>query len=110
MPPSACAAGIVAPRLRYHRVMEHLIETFTDLLDAEIFAGLLRDHDIPARVENTHTLTAQALWGQALGHFKVMVPTPHALSARGLLSRWRSGEFALDEESMPGGAGDTPPP
>ena len=89
--------------------MEHLIETFEDLMNAEIFAGLLRDHDVPARVENTHTLTAQALWGQALGHFKVMVPTPHILTARGLLSRWRNGDFALDEESMPDTAGDPSP-
>lgn len=79
--------------------MESKVETFEDLMNAEIFAGLLREHDIPARVENSHTVLANGLWGQALGYFKVMVPNPHALSARGLLSRWRSGEFALEEGS-----------
>ena len=77
--------------------METLIESFEDLMNAEIFADLLRDRDIPARVENTHTLAMQGLWGQALGHFKVMVPNACALDARGLLSRWRNGEFALDD-------------
>jgi len=77
--------------------METRIESFEALLNAEIFAGLLRRHDIPARVENTHTVSAQGLWGQALGHFKVMVPNAHSLDARGLLKRWRDGEFALDD-------------
>lgn len=79
--------------------MENVVESFEDLMHAEIFAGLLRQHDIPARVENTHTLSANGLWGQALGYFKVMVPNAHLLLARGMLSRWRSGEFALDEST-----------
>ncbi len=77
--------------------MEIRVESFEDLMHAEIFAGLLRRHDIPARVENTHTLSTQGLWGQALGHFKVMVPNGRALDARGMLTRWRDGEFALGE-------------
>lgn len=79
--------------------MENIVERFADLMQAEIFAGLLREHDIPARVENTHTLSANWLWGQALGYFKVMVPNPHLLQARGILSRWQNGEFALDDSS-----------
>ena len=79
--------------------METKVESFEDLMHAEIFAGLLREHDIPARVENTHTLSANGLWGQALGHFKVMVPNAHVLAARGMLSRWRNGEFVLDDST-----------
>lgn len=78
--------------------MEEVVESFIDLLHAEIFAGLLRDHDLAARVENTHLLAANGLWGQALGNFKVLVPKTDLLSARGLLSRWREGEFALDAD------------
>ncbi len=77
--------------------METRVESFADLMHAEIFAGLLRRHDIPARVENSDTLSTQGLWGHALGHFKVMVPNARLLDARGMLSRWREGEFALDE-------------
>jgi hypothetical protein len=93
---------IPASCIRYHRGMETKVESFEDLMHAEIFAGLLREHDIPARVENTHTLSANGLWGQALGHFKVMVPNAHVLEARGMLSRWRNGEFALDDSADPG--------
>jgi hypothetical protein len=80
--------------------MDSNVECFEDPMHAEIFAGLLRDRDIPARVENTHNLASNGLWGQALGHFKVMVPNAHMLSARGMLSRWRDGEFALDEGKL----------
>ncbi|MGD9583184.1 MAG: hypothetical protein AB7V26_05875 [Lysobacterales bacterium] len=76
--------------------MEVLLITFDDLMDAEIFAGLLRDHGVPARIENSHTLAVNWLWGPALGFFKIMVPKAQLLSARGLHSRWQQGEFALD--------------
>lgn len=78
--------------------MEEVVESFVDLLHAEIFAGLLRNHDVAARVENSHLLAANGLWGQALGNFKVLVAKADLLNARGLLSRWRDGEFALDAE------------
>lgn len=89
--------------------MESKVESFEDLMHAEIFAGLLREHEIPARVENTHTLSANGLWGQALGYFKVMVPNSHLLAARGMLSRWRAGEFALDESAPLDAFPDTDP-
>lgn len=76
--------------------MEVLLITFDELMDAEIFAGLLRDHGVGARIENTHTLAVNWLWGPALGFFKIMVPQAQLLSARGLHSRWQRGEFALD--------------
>lgn len=79
--------------------MEVQLTTFDDLIDAEIFAGLLRDHDVAARIENIHTLAVNWLWGPALGFFKVMVPNAQLLTARGLLSRWQQGEFALDHRS-----------
>ncbi len=89
--------------------MESKVESFEDLMHAEIFAGLLREHEIPARVENTHTLSANGLWGQALGYFKVMVPNAQLLAARGILSRWRGGEFALDD-ALPSDPGMMPDP
>lgn len=79
--------------------MEAQVESFEELLHAEIFAGFLREQDIQARVENTHSLAVNALWGQALGHFKVFVPNAQLLAARGLLTRWRAGEFALDDSA-----------
>lgn len=92
--------------------MEADVESFVDQLNAEIFAGLLRQHGLTASVGTSDALAAIGLWGQALGNFKVRVPKRQLLDARGLLSRWQDGEFALDgdhdsaADALPGSAND----
>ena len=85
--------------------MEVLLVRFDDLIDAEIFAGLLRDHGVKARIENVHTLAANWLWGPAIGYFQVMVEPAQLLDARGLYSRWQRGEFRLQEPAHEEAAG-----
>jgi len=106
-PASALPIPASAVPKRYHRPMDADVESFVDQMNAEIFAGLLRQHGLTPSVGTADALAVIGLWGQALGDFKVRVPNRELLMARGLLSRWQAGEFALDAD-LENGA-DTPP-
>lgn len=69
------------------------IARFTDVYEADLAAAFLASHDVEVSITERFQTTVDPLMQRALG-IRLMAPASQAETARDLLARARSGEFA----------------
>ncbi len=61
------------------------IQTYRDLMDAQVDKGYLESQGIKCRLQNEDLVAANWLWSQAMGGVQLQVHPNHAEKALGLL-------------------------
>ena len=79
-------------------------ETYSFLYEAQIAKTQLEAAEIPARIENEHTINMDWLYSNALGGVRLLVPESYAEEAKALLAQ----DFSQELEQQ-FGAGESCP-
>ena len=88
-------------------------ETYSFPYEAQIAKTQLEAAEIPARIENEHTINMDLLYSNALGGVRLLVPEIYANEAKALLAQDFSHEleqeFGLNERCPNCGSSDIQP-
>ncbi len=77
------------------------LTTFQSASDAEPLRIALEENGIQAFVADGNTVTANWLWGPALGYVKVQVPSSQADAAREIMSQHVPASEGMDPDDRP---------
>lgn len=77
-----------------------IVDSFIDVIHADIVRGRLEAEGIPAILGNRHLVTAEWLYSQAMGGVQILVPLEQIDEARTIIAQIDSGEFAVASEEL----------
>ncbi len=77
-----------------------IVDSFIDVIHADIVRGRLEAEGIPAILGNRHLATAEWVWSQAMGGVQILVPLEHISEAREIIAEIDSGKFAVINEEV----------
>ncbi|MGH8106042.1 MAG: putative signal transducing protein [Arenimonas sp.] len=77
-----------------------IVDSFIDVIHADIVRGRLEAEGIPAILGNRHLVTAEWLYSQAMGGVQILVPIEQIDEARTVIAQIDSGGFAVADEEL----------
>ena len=77
-----------------------IVDSFIDVIHADIVRGRLEAEGIPAILGNRHLAAADWLYSQAMGGVQIMVPLEQITEAREIIAQIDAGEFADAHEAL----------
>ena len=77
-----------------------IVDSFIDVIHADIVRGRLEAEGIPAILGNRHLVSAEWMYSQAMGGVQILVPLEQIDDARAVIAQIDSGEFSVASEEL----------